>query len=291
MEINNKTYPFYIIGNFTNNDVKCVRNNYHKCSMSTERHIISVMHALNKNGFWAGTTKGNIIKYTIEAKHTTQSYKLIQSSPIIMNHINCVINSIIYNETLDVVITNASDNKIMIRNASVYELLTVIEVSNSSICELELNEYNILYVFDLEKEFLKAFTINGMKICNGMKGVNKNLCTFIDKERIFYYNKTEHKLIEISLYAINEVQNECKIWFGHKYNITYLHYCKELECFDFWSENGTLLRVYLRKEKGIKKPKNEDKELSNEVNSSNNNTDSEEPKGLLWMISSAFAYS
>ena len=211
--------------------------------------VISCLCKINNDFFYAGTVEGIILKYKFHKSENDVSVVKIGNEYICHN--NKMIWKIIFNENLNTIISVGADNFIFIRNCFSFELINVIKLEGNDIYNIYLNEFNNIYSVNTIKNTIDVYTLNGLKICDMKNNIKDNNLCFPYNNKLFYFNDNNKVLSEICPISFDKELIEVPVIFKdlYKSKIEFLKFDEDEKCFDFWTEDKIIIRLYLLDEK------------------------------------------
>ena len=161
-----------------------------------------------KNEILFGDEYGNLnllqIEYEINKKQMIQikTMKIIKE---IRAH-NSFIQGIIYLKRLNIIISYSEEGQITINNAYTFNIINIIELGEKYyIKNIKISDYDLMYIYCFnninKKEYIKCYTLNGMKATKLKTEKKINNYFFANEELIVIY---ENNLIEtFNLYDLS----------------------------------------------------------------------------------------
>ena len=236
-----------------------------KGKLKYQHKILDIPTCLCKKdseNFFVGTINGFIQKINILFQKGNE-IQSIKDGEYIIGHKYKLVREIIYNSSLNIIISLGDDNRIFIRNEEFFEMLTIIDLSfylNKNILDSSIknvnnssfdffygnrilfNNYETLYYINDNSGCIISFTINGFKISK--KNIRENnslfspyLINIFDEFRFLYCDAKNKQIIEYNPINFEEIffiydLNEIKI--NDKNVIKALFYNDESKSFDLW---------------------------------------------------------
>ena len=154
-----------------------------------------------KNEILFGDEYGNLnllqIEYEINKKQMIQ-IKTIKIIKEIKAH-NSFIQGIRYLKRLNIIISFSEEGQITINNAYTFNIINIIELGEKYyIKNIKISDYDLMYIYCFnninKKEYIKCYTLNGMKVTKLKTEKKINNYFFANEELIVIY---ENNLIEI----------------------------------------------------------------------------------------------
>ena len=290
-------YKFFIIGNFIPLTSSIVIN-YNNCDtiiisnimeekviiadkgkLKYQHKILDIATCLCKKDsehFFIGTLNGFIQKIKItfqKGKDNPNEIQSIIDEKYIRGHKYKLVREIIYNESLNILISLGDDNRIFIRNEEFLEALTIIDLTfylnqnllNNS-CKniynccfdffhgnkILFNNYDTLYYVNDISGNIISFTINGLKISK--KNFTTNYTSFssyliniYDEFRFLYCDLSKKQIIEYNPVNFDEIfftyDLDDDIKLDNKNEIKALFYNDKNKCFNIWTRNENEIEI------------------------------------------------
>ena len=214
-----------------------------------EINLIQTRIHLNK--IIVGDEEGTLSLIEIETKYHNKELNLNSLTYIHKRYktFYSYINGLIYNNSLNIIISSCNQGYISINNGFSFEILNIIEIENfHSLLDFKLSEYNLLYFYtiknigDRKKYELYCYTLNGLKVsklCLEEDLINfltyKDIITTINKNGdIYEYNCANLKKIEGNLNKedIEDIKEKGQVIYGMmntKLNNIFIFLNKELK--------------------------------------------------------------
>ena len=287
-------YKFSLIGNFIPL-TSSITINYNNCEtiiisnimeekiilaekgkLKYQHKILDIPTCLCKKDseyFFIGTINGFIQRIKIlfqKRKDNQNEIESITDEKYIIGHKHKLVRDIIYNNSLNIIISLGDDNRIFIRNEELYEALTIIDLSlylnqnilNSSVkniyncCDdffygnkILFNNFDTLYYINDIYGDVISFTLNGLPISKKNLKENNNcfspyLIYIYDEFRFFYLNLFTKQIIEINPVNFDE------IFFTYALDNINIDDKNEIKAL-FYNEKTKIFNIWIRKEKEI----------------------------------------
>ena len=287
-------YKFSIIGNFIPL-TSSITINYNNCEtiiisnimeekiiladkgkLKYQHKILDIPTCLckkNSEYFFIGTLNGFIQRIKIsfqKGKDNQNEIESITDEKYILGHKYKLVREIIYNDSLNILISLGDDNIILIRNEEFYEVLTIIDLSfylnknvlsssNNNIyncCNdffygnrILLNSYDTLYYINDKYGCVISFTLNGLLISKKLLIENKNyfspyLIYIYDEFRFLYLNILTKQIVELNPVNFDE------IFFTYDLNKLKIDDKNEIKAL-FYNEKNKRFNIWIRREKEI----------------------------------------
>ena len=287
-------YKFSIIGNFIPL-TSSITINYNNCEtiiisnimeekiiladkgkLKYQHKILDIPTCLckkNSEYFFIGTLNGFIQRIKIsfqKGKDNQNEIESITDEKYILGHKYKLVREIIYNDSLNILISLGDDNRIFIRNEEFYEVLTIIDLSfylNKNILSscikniynccndffygnrILLNSYDTLYYINDKYGCVISFTLNGLVISKKLLLENKNyfspyLIYIYDEFRFLYLNILTKQIVELNPVNFDE------IFFTYDLNKLKIDDKNEIKAL-FYNEKNKRFNIWIRREKEI----------------------------------------
>ena len=285
-------YKFSLIGNFipltssivinyNNCDTLIISNIMEEKVIMADKGKLKFQHKIldiptclckkDSQSFYIGTINGFIqkIKIIFQKGNEIQS---ITDENYILGHKYKLVREIIYNGSLNIIISLGDDNRIFIRNEEFYEVLTIIDLSfhlNESLLnssrkdiynscsdffygnKIIFNNYDTLYYINNNSGCIISFTINGLNLFKKCIKSNNDyfspyLINIYDEFRFLYCDIIKKQIIEFNPTNLDEIfftyeLNDIKI--NEKSEIKALFYNEKNKCFDIWIKKGNEIEI------------------------------------------------
>ena len=290
-------YKFFILGNFipltssivinyNNCDTIIISNIMEEKIIIADRGKLKYQHKIldiptclckkDSEYFFIGTMNGFIQKIKIsflKGKDNPNEIQSIIDEKYIRGHNYKLVREIIYNSSLNILISLGDDNRIFIRNEEFFEALTIIDLSfylnhnllnngckNIYNCTFDFfhgnkilfNNYDTLYYISDISGNIISFTINGLKISKKNfttkdTSFSPYLINIYDEFRFLYCDISKKQLIEFNPVNLDEIfftyDLDDDIKLDNKNEAKALFYNEKNKCFNIWIRNENEIEI------------------------------------------------
>ena len=239
---------FYFLDENENNNKNTYENNAHIYIFPSR--VTSIIK-INENNIISGHFDGKIIHFNINIIQNNVNLKYIKSiitsnSPIYIIYYNLYYNCIITGDDSDLSVT--------IRNYETFEFLNSIKIKPNfyniidsiekynKVIDIKINNFNLFLYIITYNEYtmrytLSVYTMNGVKVCNSIDNISKNIYS-LTNGKIIYFSFSENSFI------ICKGENIEKIYFKIKVDCKDNNIDNKIFEYFYIIENEKILNIY-----------------------------------------------